>query len=198
MTYLICTQRRQSNKLKGSKKPMPNGEQITRHVAKIPRREFTTSLHPLPMLVKLPSTANTAAHCAARRPQPSYGGQPFQKIALYTRVCLDGPASMNYETRYVLHASLLTHSPHGFSHFGVGGGVGVAVVFTLKASFLVKKETILRIIDLSMKRAVALVGRLVSQSALALYFAWSLGISTFICMFIKGFDPPLSPYFCRL
>lgn len=69
---------------------------------------------------------------------------------------------MNYETRYVLHASLLTHSPHGFSHFGVGGGVGVAVVFTLKASFLVKKETILRIIDLSMKRAVALVGRLVS------------------------------------
>lgn len=23
--------------------PMPNGEQITRHVAKIPRREFTTS-----------------------------------------------------------------------------------------------------------------------------------------------------------
>lgn len=66
MTYLICTQRRQSNKLKGSKKPMPNGEQITRHVAKIPRREFTTSLlHPLPMLVKLPSTANTAAHCAA-------------------------------------------------------------------------------------------------------------------------------------
>ena len=68
---------------------------------------------------------------------------------------------MNYETRYVLHASLLTHSPHGrLSHFG--GGVGVAVVFTLKASFLVKKETILRIIDLSMKRAVALVGRLVS------------------------------------
>ena len=65
MTYLICTQRRQSNKLKGSKKPMPNGEQITRHVAKIPRREFTTYLHPLPMLVKLPSTANTAAHCAA-------------------------------------------------------------------------------------------------------------------------------------
>ena len=70
---------------------------------------------------------------------------------------------MNYETRYVLHASLLTHLPHGFSHFGVGGGggVGVAVVFTLKASFLVKKETILRIIDLSMKRAVALVGRTV-------------------------------------
>ena len=48
------------------------------------------------------------------------------------------------------------------SYFGVGGGgVGVAVVFTLKASFLVKKETILRIIDLSMKRAVALVGRTV-------------------------------------
>ena len=69
---------------------------------------------------------------------------------------------MNYETRYVLHASLLTHLPHGFSHFGVGGGgVRVAVVFTLKASFLVKKETILRIIDLSMKRAVALVGRTV-------------------------------------
>ena len=68
---------------------------------------------------------------------------------------------MNYETRYVLHASLLTHLPHGFSHFGVGGGVGAAVVFTLKASFLVKKETILRIIDLSMKRAVALVGRTV-------------------------------------
>ena len=69
---------------------------------------------------------------------------------------------MNYETRYVLHASLLTHLPHGFSHFVVGGGVGVAVVFTLKASFLVKKETILRIIDLSMKRAVALVELLVS------------------------------------
>ena len=74
---------------------------------------------------------------------------------------------MNYETRYVLHASLLTHLPHGFSHFGVGGGisvgggVGVAVVFTLKASFLVKKETILRIIDLSMKRAVHSPGRTV-------------------------------------
>ena len=61
MTYLICTQRRQSNKLKGSKKPMPNGEQITRHVAKIPRREFTTSLlHPLPIIVKQPRTADTA------------------------------------------------------------------------------------------------------------------------------------------
>ena len=76
MTYLICTQRRQSNKLKGSKKPMPNGEQITRHVAKIPRREFTTSLlHPLPMPGK------AAQYRQYRRrwhpPAPSYGGQPF-------------------------------------------------------------------------------------------------------------------------
>ena len=47
--------------LEGSKKPMPNGEQITRHVAKIPRREFTTSLlHPLAIIVKQPRTADTA------------------------------------------------------------------------------------------------------------------------------------------
>ena len=40
---------------------MPNGEQITRHVAKIPRREFTTSLlHPLAIIVKQPCTADTA------------------------------------------------------------------------------------------------------------------------------------------
>ena len=40
---------------------MPNGEQITRHVAKIPRREFTTSLlHPLAIIVKQPRTADTA------------------------------------------------------------------------------------------------------------------------------------------
>ena len=93
--------------LKGSKKPMPNGEQITRHVAKIPRREFTTSLlHPLPIIVKQPRTADTARAVNLFRKSPLH------------RVCLDGPASMNYETRYVLHASSLALAELASSKLG--------------------------------------------------------------------------------
>lgn len=115
MTYLICTQRRQSNKLKGSKKPMPNGEQITRHVAKIPRREFTTSLlHPLPMLLKLPSTANTAAGIRRHhRTAVNLFRKSPSTQSLLGRTCLyELWDSLCFACKL---ACLLTHSPHGLA-----------------------------------------------------------------------------------
>ena len=133
-----------TNKLEGSKKPMPNGEQITRHVAKIPRREFTTSLlHPLPIIVKQPCTADTARWRGGGAVN-IFRKSPLHKLCLDERTCL-------YELWdslcFACKLALLTVRRRR------ARPLSVVVVFTLKARFLVKKETILRIIDLSMKRA---------------------------------------------